>query len=257
MLHIDTLVEAIQYEESLCALSPLLCRKLENMESDQLVIRFLRKMGDDFSLVLSNMLEGLSESSKDELFCGLTQFYGPKMTQELNGALAENRLGQHFRIGGISAEQVDGRICLALSSVAVDYSGLLQNQEVQEALSGKLHGRLNRFLGTDLAGRIVHQGMNHTAFLIEALLNGGEQALLPILEQSSVKKALLRLVEDTLQKNGLHLQLMDLQIRPDRRPEERSAPLCETAKFQLSYELEEALLDSAAAFLRKASAWMK
>lgn len=241
-----------KYEQSFRTLLPQLCKKLEHMEDDSLIIRFLQKMGDDFPPVLSGVLEGLSDSSKDELLCWIIQSYGSKIVPELNCALAENCLGQYFQIEGISAQRVDGRICLSLSSVVVDYNGLLQNRDVQEILSGQLHSRLGRFLGSGLAGHIVHHGMNCMASLITGLPDSSEQTVLSVLERLGIKNASIRFVEDILRKNGLYLQLLALQIRPDQQSEKKSDQLCEASKLWFPHELEEALLDSAAAFLREA-----
>lgn len=251
MLRIDVLMGNIQYEKSFIRLLSQPCMKSEHVESDCPRLRFLQKVGNDFPWLLLGVLEGLSENEKNKLLCELIQSFGPEVIWQLNSALAENSLGQYSRIEGVSAEQGDGYVCLTLSGIAVNYSGLLQSRDVQEKLPGLPHGRLDRFSETGLAEYVVHQVMNCAAFLVEALPGAGEQAFLSILEQEGMKKAVLRLAEDTLRKNGLHPKHLALRIQPDSQPAERPAPFHEASKFRLSRELEEALLDNAAALLLK------
>lgn len=218
MLRIDVLMENIQYEKSFNQLLLKLGKKFGQMESDSLMIRIFQKMGDDFPRILSGVLEGFSENDKNKLLCDLIQSFAPEQIRWLNSELAENSLGQHFRIKDVSAERGDGYICLTLSGVAVDYSGLLQSRDVQEKLSSLLHGRLDRFSGIDLTDCVIYQAMNCAASLVRVLPDAGEQAVLSILDHEGVQKAVLRLTEDALRKNGLYLQHLALRIQPDSQP---------------------------------------
>lgn len=237
MLRASAVLREIQYERSAQGIFPRLRSQLRHIESRNLIIRLLQKLDGDALPLLLELLKNLSQEDKDELLCALLQAFGPELLQALNRTFSADR--PYIQVSGVSAEREADGMRLTLSGVAVDYGALLQSPAVREKAADAFHGPLGRLLG----GRMVR-----AASLAEFMPDAGEKTVLALLEQARVREALLRSAGEALERQGIYLRLENLRMEPDSQP---AAP--DRAGLRLSPALEEALLDSAAACLRKRS----
>lgn len=250
MFDVKVKVDDIDYEKSFCSLFPQLYTICSNAKTDHLLVRFLNKMGDASIPVIVGILRLLTEKCKGELLCDLINSFDMECVDALNSLLIQDKLGQCFQCSGISMKQDDSTaVSITLTGVVVKYDMLLQNDFIREKIVDHICNTMGGFFGNDLVEKFAERGTNYVTSLVNTMPNVSEKIILSILEQEKARRTLLCLAEKELNESGICFSLGDVSIQQSNSPEQ-THNASEHGMIKLSWQLEEALLDSISTYLK-------
>jgi len=180
MLNLSMEFTNIQYEKTLSALMPMLLDRLNNMDTDSLILRLMQKIGAKSEQSILTIMSQLSVRSKSEVLAFVFRSNKAKLLDGVRAYL-ESNVGKTF---GLSNAYMDvsenGRIRLYLEDVKMDYyelSRLLSSGTGGNPAAQPTGGVLRNALGiaTRSAGLLMNLGggLGGDAMIV-SLLNRGE-----------------------------------------------------------------------------------
>lgn len=237
MLTIRLELQSIDYERSVAGLLPMVVERCAAKASPGPLEKFMARLGTDAVPVAERLLNYLGDDAKDRLIVWLLTSHEEALRGSFNGYLEQILPGGVVRVGRLGAEDREGsRLMLRASRVEVDYRGLLASPL--------------------LSAGVEHLGMKGAAAL--ALRVGSmlppeqlEKQGLALLGSEGVKAGLLSAMTGALEKIGLFVTPWDLYVGPDSGPEEEAGSAGTDARGLFPGQLEDALLDALAAYLKE------
>ena len=234
MLDAAITIERIEYENTLQHIFPLMSPKIAAMDSDNMVVRLFQQLGDAALPVMCSLMYRLPEDTKDEILIRGLNAFAPILKEKLNEELRKDKWGQCFQIGTIRVERQEG-ILLRIGRVRVDYSALINLEQVSDALGS----RLGRFSPWAKAA----------AGVATALASGMvEKQGLALLEKESNKARLLALLQSTLSKYGVEIGVQAIRFTQSENPHLDYADVSQP--FALTARMEEDIIAALAGYLR-------
>lgn len=257
MIHANITLKEIHYEKSFANLFPMGMQKCRQMETPNLVIRFLLKMGDASMTAALGILNLMDEKCKGELLCGLVNLYCKEILSALNGLLEKDELGRNICIGDIyMAQDSEGRLSLIGRNIKVDYSSLTKNDTVKQKIGDYAGKAIKKtiFGGNDALRKVVEDAAGSMAeFAVGVAPEMVEKKALSVMNQTENKNRLLHMAEQVLEEKGLYVGLEDFTFVQETVAEIQSKEVIEDTKerkFELSPVLEEELLGAVAGYLK-------
>ena len=220
MLSASIKISDINYEKTFQNIFPMIRENIKTTESDNLVLRFFKKLDDAALPVLLGIMNHLPEDIKNELLVLCLDTYSGKIQEKLNEGLETNSYGKYLNVGRVSIVQEGKFLYLWIGQVEVDYKGL-----VKERMAGMIGNFVSFFAGEKL-----------------------ENIALDILESEISKKKLMELAKDALDKYGIVMDLTDIQLI--KYKEESGDYIEAEPHLVLSERMENAIMDALAGYLK-------
>ena len=211
----------IDYEKTFERLFPVIQEKLDNTESQNMLIRLFQKLDDAALPLLLRIMSSLSESTRNELLVQCLNAYSARLKDMLNRELEKHPYGKYLKVGRVSGVWEKESVCLWFGQVQADYKSL-----VKEKLGGMLGG---------LASFLVNDKIEKTA--------------LELLWTEESRRKLTKLAQNTLDQYGFVMELSDIQMTLDA--EEAAEVIAPEGYLKRSDKLEEDILNALAEFLRR------
>lgn len=257
MINARIMIREIDYEKSFANLFPVVLEKCRKLESPNLAIRFLLKMGDASMEAALGILNRMNEKSKGELLCGLVNLYGRELQSALNAFLQKDELGRNIRIGDIyMARTPKGKLVLVGENIKIDYGNLLKNDTVKQKI-GDFAGKAIKktvFGGSDTLRKVVEETAGSVAeFAVGVAPDMAEKKALSVISQKENKSRLLDMAKQALEGKGLWVHLEDFNFGQEALSGMQGEMIAKNAKerrFELSPALEDELLDAVAGYLK-------
>lgn len=235
MLSIRIKINSIDYENTFQQIFPMARKKIEGMEIKNMLIRLFQKLDNDALPVLLGIMHRLPEETKNELLVLCLNTYAPKLGEKLNEELSNDEWGKNFTVGRLWIEQDGHDLFVQINQVEVEYKSLLDMDVVEEKLS--------RHLGS-LTG--VTKGLVGLAVTIapDALEKKG----LELLWKDTNKQKLMSIAKDTLDKYGVVMDLIDIEIKQDTAKGVNHME--KEMNLVLTEKMESEILDALAGYLK-------
>ncbi len=257
MIYAQIIIKEINYEKSFKNLFPLGIRKFRQLESSNLMIRFLLKMGDASMTAALGILELMDEKSKGELLCGLVNLYCQEIQSALNTLLQNDDLGKNICIGDICIEQgTDGQLLFLARNIKVDYASLAKNHKVKQKIRDYAGKAVKKtiFGGINILQKAAADGAGMVAEVAAGVApKEVEKKAVSVINQEENKSRLLEMAEQVLKERGLCVELADLVFVQEVFDTMWDGVIVDEAKekkWELSAELEEGLLDAVTGYLK-------
>lgn len=241
---------ALNYEETLHNLFPMLADKLRGADQDHTCLRvvsaLIDKLGGDAETVAVRLIQYLPKQSKDELVCQIVSSYESILIEKLNEVLLDNEIGRSFQIKTIKIQRtgVEG-LDLLLGGVEADMKQLLYNETILAGLNSEIQKKLEPGILGKLSAKAAMAALCAAGGLPNDEM---ERAGAALLTQPAIKNMVLDKTQQLLSSKSIVAPLTDLCVEPNceaegyipggAHPPERSA------------ELEEALLTALAQYLK-------
>lgn len=236
MLSAQIKIQNIGYEDTFCQLFPVIKDKVSAMEDNQPFIRLFHKLDDAALPVLLGIMSKLDKEAKDDLLVICLNSYAPKLIEKLNEQFANHPLGKNLNIESLSVAKDENCILwLRLDHITINYSGLLDQEQIQQKMEQKL-GSLAGW--AKLAGKAA-------AFVTPEF---AEEKALSLLWKEESKRVLLALMQSTIDQHGLVLELVDLYLEQDKQSDSDIVEI--PTDFRMTVELEDNLITALAEYLK-------
>ena len=105
MLSASIKISDINYEKTFQNIFPMIRENIKTTESDNLVLRFFKKLDDAALPVLLGIMNHLPEDIKNELLVLCLDTYSGKIQEKLNEGLETNSYGKYLNVGRVSIVQ--------------------------------------------------------------------------------------------------------------------------------------------------------
>lgn len=216
MISITAKIVNINYEETFQQIFPTMKEKLYSSNSTNMVIRLFRKLDDAALPLILNIMGRLPESTKYDILSVCLNMYSNKICEILNEKLTKHPYGKFLNVNNISIMREQESLYLWIGQVRVDYKGL-----AEEKIPGRLGG-----IASLLAGERL------------------EKMALELLGSEKSKRKLIELVQSSLDKYGLVMNLAEIQMLQDKQ---NIVDAVDTGEhLELTDEMTEDILDALA-----------
>ena len=244
----------INYEAAIASLLSRISEKPDKGES--LPVRLLQKLGGDTENVLCALLNYIPDAKKGKLICELANHYEAKICSKLNEGLASRDLGQDTAIEKILFQESEEGLTICLQNVRLDYQALLGNEAVQKKMGDTVEQYVNQSsLGRipGLAGFLKEKADAAARAAVHLAPEMIEKKALELVNTSDNKEKLSGLLENSLKKQGLMMDIAEIEVYKADACSEEAADEPEERSSILSEEMEELLLNAAAELLKDLS----
>lgn len=244
----------INYEAAIASLLSRISEKSD--KGDSLPVRLLQKLGDDTENVLRALLNYIPDAKKGKLICELANHYEEKICSKLNEGLASRDLGQDTAIEKILFQESEEGLTICLQNVRLDYQALLGNEAVQKKMGDTVEQYVNQSsLGRipGLAGFLKEKADAAARAAVHLAPEMIEKKALELVNASGNKEKLSGLLENSLKKQGLMMDIAEIEVYKADACSEEAADESEEQSSILSEEMEELLLNAAAELLKDLS----
>lgn len=252
MINVKIIISEIDYEKNFANLFPLALKKCSEIKNPNRVIRFLKKMGDASMTAALGVMNQMTDKGKGELLCALVNLYSVEIQTALKDYMSKNQFGKNIQFGDILLIQEPAG-CLALYGydIKVNYSGLADNDQVQDKIKG-------------IAGNMV-SGVSKFGWLKDAAADGAgfaakiaaglapdkvEKMGISMLEKPENKKKLMTWTTQILQDKKICLMLEDCIFTQEVNSDTWIVDVQEKSKKTFPEELEEELTDAVVRYLK-------
>lgn len=252
MINVKIVVSEIDYEKSFANLFPIALKKCSEIEKPNMAVRFLQKMGNTSMTAALGVMNQMSEDGKGELLCALVNLYSGEIRTALKEYLSKNEFGQNVEFGGISlVQEPSGRLALYGYDIKVNYSGLADNDQVQDKIKG-------------IAGNLV-SGISKISWLKDAAADGAglaakaaaglapgklEKIGISMLEKPENKKKLMAWTMQVLTEKGICITLEDCFFTQEPDSGTWSVDMQEKNSKVFPEKLEEEFVDAVVRYLK-------
>ena len=254
MLNGTVKITNINYEAAIASLLSRISEKSDKGES--LPVRLLQKLGNDTESVLRALLNYIPDAEKGRLICELANRYEEKICSKLNEGLASRDLGQDTAIEKILFQESEEGLTICLQNVRLDYQALLGNEAVQKKMGDTVEQYVNQSsLGRipGLAGFLKEKADAAARAAVHLAPEMIEKKALELVNTSDNKEKLSGLLENSLKKQGLMMDIAEIEVYKADACSEEAADEPEERSSILSEEMEELLLNAAAELLKDLS----
>ena len=254
MLNGTVKITNINYEAAIASLLSRISEKSDKGES--LPVRLLQKLGNDTESVLRALLNYIPDAEKGRLICELANRYEEKICSKLNEGLASRDLGQDTAIEKILFQESEEGLTICLQNVRLDYQALLGNEAVQKKMGDTVEQYVNQSSLGRIPGlaRFLQEKADAPARAVVHLAPDLiEQQALELVNTSDNKEKLSGLLENSLKKQGLMMDIAEIEVYKADACSEEAADESEEQSSILSEEMEELLLNAAAELLKDLS----
>ena len=254
MLNGTVKITNINYEAAIASLLSRISEKSDKGES--IPVRLLQKLGNDTESVLRALLNYIPDAEKGRLICELANRYEEKICSKLNEGLASRDLGQDTAIEKILFQESEEGLTICLQNVRLDYQALLGNEAVQKKMGDTVEQYVNQSsLGRipGLAGFLKEKADAAARAAVHLAPEMIEKKALELVNTSDNKEKLSGLLENSLKKQGLMMDIAEIEVYKADACSEEAADEPEERSSILSEEMEELLLNAAAELLKDLS----
>ena len=262
MLNAEVRIQSIDYERTFEALFPMLMEMVNGMDGESMPIRLLQKLGETSQNVVTGILRKLSPRHQDQILCQLVSAYQVELCRHMNALLAAKGLGEGIVVQRLQAQACEDEMLLTLQNVDVQYAELLKIEQIQQAIgkaaessavgqmyqmfSGSRDGAMSRMISDKVSFLSRQKG---TGTVMNFFRGDIEKKALHFLEKKFLPEELGRMVSDFLAEKGIYAEVSAIELTA-------SGGTCveEGAERLLSKELEFAMVDAVAAYLKEREA---
>lgn len=247
-------ISDIEYEKCFRSLFPALVRKIDAMENPGTAFRFMTKMGDDLLPVMLKIMDHISNEEKEKLLLGMIDLFQEPICTSLNRFLSNQEAGRGIRIGRIGALKEEGgeNLFLVITGVSIDYGLLVKTNLVNQNIDAYMDNLTRwKWLGeSSFLKGTAKLALRAGAKIVPEEM---ERKGMELLNRPDIKKRVMCLIPEGLEKAGLYLTVQDFSLKEDTVKEEPDTVRIEEdskAGFKLPEEMEEILLNGVVAYLK-------
>ena len=254
MLNGTVKITNIDYETTIASLLSRISEKPDKGES--IPVRLLQKLGNDTESVLRALLNYIPDAEKGRLICELANRYEEKICSKVNEGLASRDLGENTAIEKILFQESEEGLTICLQNVRLDYQALLGNEAVQKKMGDTVEQYVNQSsLGRipGLTGFLKEKADAAARAAVHLAPEMIEKKALELVNASGNKEKLSGLLENSLKKQGLMMDIAEIEVYKADACSEEAADEPEERSSILSEEMEELLLNAAAELLKDLS----
>ncbi len=220
MLSASIKISNIDYDKTFRQIFPSVKEKINSMESDNMIIRLIQKLDDAALYVFSDLMNRLSETTKNEILVQCINAYSIRIKDKLNEELTKNIYGKHITVGRLFAAEDSNELYLCIDRIKVNYKTLVKD---------RLRGGL-----VSIADHVPMEKL--------------EKIGLELLWTDKSKEKIIAVTKDILDRHGFVTELDDIQLMHDK---EKNEDTVETeVPLVLTDKVEEDILNALAGYLK-------
>lgn len=245
MINIIFTISAIDYEATFQTVFPAVLNKCKQAESNNMLLRLLAKLDGTAEPVLQGIMRYLPQDIRNKFFCQCVNSFGPALTRMLNTFLQTDGWGKNFALGAVRVMQNEGEILLIAENVCTDYKTLLETDAVQD----KVEDVVANFAGNGLLAKLAAKAaMGALKAAGEMAPEELEKAGMILLHRPDIQEKLLDMIGSALNDRGIAVTLSEISV--EQSASDMPPQVYAQQQFSLSPELEDALLNALAEYLR-------
>lgn len=245
MIDIYFTISAIDYEATFQTVFPAVLNKCKQADASNVLLRLLAKLDETAEPVLQGIMRYFPQNIKDEFLCQCVNSFGPTLTEKLNAFLQTNSWGKNFVLDAVQVTRNEGKILLIAENVRADYKALLETDAVQDKVEEVVANFAGNGLLAKLAAKAAKGALKAAGEMAPEEL---EKAGMILLRRPDIQERLLDMIGSALIHRGIAVTLSEISV------EQSASDMLPQAyvqqKFSLSPELEDALLNALAEYLR-------
>lgn len=245
MFDIFFTISAIDYEATIQTVFPTILNKCKQAESNNVLLRLLAKLDEFAQPVLQGIMRYLPQDIKDEFFCQCVNSFGPTLTGMLNTFLQTDSWGKNFALAAVQVAHNEDAILLIAENVHADFKALLETDTVQDKVEGVVANLAGNGFLAKLAGKAAKGALKAASEMAPEEL---EKAGMVLLNRPDIQEKLIGMIDKALNHRGIAVTLSKISV--EQSASDTLSPVHIRQKFSLSPELEDALLNALAEYLR-------
>ena len=245
MIDIYFTISDIDYEAALRAVFPTVLNKCKQAESNNVLLRLLAKLDKTAEPVLQGIMRYLPQDLRDEFLCQCANSFSLTLTEKLNAFLQPNSWGKNFVLGAVRVTRNEGKILLVAENVRADYKALLETDAVRDKVEGVVANFTGNGLLAKLAAKAAKGALKAAGEMAPEEL---EKAGMILLRRPDIQEKLLDMIGGALNHRGIAVTLSEISV--EQAASDMLPQGYVQQKFSLHPELEDALLNALAEYLR-------